>query len=177
MTRQPTGFTLLELLVAMTVTGMALLIAHALFSAIERTGARMKEEHQAEEQADVGRTWLEEVFRWTEIGRPGDGSFDGDSETVTFTTYMRTPAGWTERHRVTIGATAGRLVLSDGSRDTIELRHPVTGVGFDYLLEPGAQSRWVAAWHSPVSAPLGVRMRIADSAGVDTLLLRIGTRG
>jgi hypothetical protein len=161
----------------MTVTGMVLLIAHALFGAIEQASARMRADHEAREQEEGGRAWLEEVFRWAEIGRPEDGAFEGDSETVTFTTYMSTPAGWTERRRVTIEARGGRLVLSAGSRDTIELRHPVTGVGFDYLLEPGAQSRWVAAWHSPVSAPLGVRMRIADSAGVDTLLLRIGTRG
>ena len=60
-----------------------------------------------------------------------------------------------------------------------------TDLQFDYLLEPGAESRWVREWVSPVSAPVAVRMRIAKAgcgkrdAGcvVDTLLFLIKERG
>jgi hypothetical protein len=51
-------------------------------------------------------------------------------------------------------------------------------VTFEYLLEYGAQARWVQEWHSPASAPLAVRLRLqADSGAVDTLMLVIGPRG
>ena len=61
----------------------------------------------------------------------------------------------------------------------------VAELALDYLLEPGAESRWVREWVSPVSAPLAVRMRI-EKAGcgtrdarcvVDTLLFLIKERG
>ncbi|MDZ4863742.1 MAG: hypothetical protein SGJ01_09885, partial [Gemmatimonadota bacterium] len=63
----------------------------------------------------------------------------------------------------------------------IVLADSVVGVEFDYLLEPGAQTRWVQTWISPLSAPLGVRLRIARRANdvdwTDTLLVLIGERG
>ena len=51
-------------------------------------------------------------------------------------------------------------------------------VAFDYLLEPGADARWVRQWVSPVTAPLAVRIRVARAspAAVDTQLLLIKER-
>ena len=67
----------------------------------------------------------------------------------------------------------------------IALRDVVRDVEFDYLLEPGAESRWVREWVSPVSAPVAVRMRITKAENgkwetgnaVDTLLFLIKERG
>jgi hypothetical protein len=57
----------------------------------------------------------------------------------------------------------------------------VTELALDYLLEPGANTRWVRQWLSPLSAPLAVRLRIerrgGSSEGVDTLLCLIKERG
>lgn len=65
----------------------------------------------------------------------------------------------------------GRLWLADSVR----------AVGYDYLLTPGAESRWVGTWISPTSAPLAVRLRIqragCRAACTDTLLFLIGPRG
>jgi hypothetical protein len=63
----------------------------------------------------------------------------------------------------------------------------VTDVAFDYLLEPGENTKWVREWISPVSAPLAVRVRVTHlsdngqrttaHAVTDTLLLLIKERG
>ena len=79
---------------------------------------------------------------------------------------------------VELGVRGGRLVASTAT-DTVRLMRS-TGFAAEYLLEPGANARWMKGWQSPVSAPLAVRLRIAreDSSGlVDTLLLAIGPRG
>ena len=61
----------------------------------------------------------------------------------------------------------------------------VTDAGFDYLLEPGVESRWVREWVSPVSAPVAIRVRVTRGLGMgderrvvtDTLLFLIKERG
>ena len=76
-----------------------------------------------------------------------------------------------------------RATITPGT--PIALVDSVTNVQVDYRLEPGAESRWVREWVSPVSAPVAVRMRIeravhgAQDTGnvVDTLLFLIKERG
>ena len=61
-----------------------------------------------------------------------------------------------------------RLVLGDSVRS----------VGLDYLLEPGADAHWVMDWHSQVSAPLAVRVRLTHAGGAcDTMLYLVKPRG
>jgi hypothetical protein len=61
------------------------------------------------------------------------------------------------------------------------LREDVASLALDYLLEPGADTRWVRQWLSPVSAPVAVRLRLEivgpGKLSVDTLLFLIGERG
>jgi len=170
------GFTLIELLVAITVTATVLLLAHALFGAVE-LGARRAQEGYAEiESRATDIAWMAEVFRAVEIGRSGDGAFDGSASAVAFTGYTRTPAGWPERRRITLRAASGRLLMIAGP-DTLVRWQGVDRMSIDYLLEPGADARWVNEWHSPVSAPLAVRLRLLEGSRVDTLLFLIGARG
>jgi prepilin-type N-terminal cleavage/methylation domain-containing protein len=170
------GFTLIELLVAIAVTGTVLLLAHALFGAVELGARRVQESYADIESEATGIGWMAEVFRSVEIGRPGDGAFDGSANAVVFTGYLRMPAGWPERRRIGLRVASRRLLMSAGV-DTLVLRQGVDRVYFDYLLEPGADVRWVNEWHSPVSAPLAVRLRLRDGSRVDTLLFLIGARG
>ena len=71
----------------------------------------------------------------------------------------------------------GRLIARLATGESILLADSVTGVEFDYLLEPGAQATWVREWLSPVSAPLAARVRLSMPARVDTLLFVVGSRG
>jgi prepilin-type N-terminal cleavage/methylation domain-containing protein len=170
------GFTLIELLVAIAVTGVVLLLARALFGAVEAGALRTRNTYAEIESEATSISWMKEAFRSVEIGRPDDGAFDGSGNAMAFTGYLRTPVGWPERRRIALHAASGRLLMTAGS-DTIVLRQGVEGIYFDFLLEPGADARWVNEWHSPVSAPLAVRVRLRRGPGVDTMLFIIGARG
>ena len=86
--------------------------------------------------------------------------------------------GWFERRQVTLTAKQGQLRAAVTPGTPIALVDSVADLQLDYLLEPGAESRWVREWVSPVSAPVAVRMRIANAGGgVDTLLFPIKERG
>ena len=170
------GFTLIELLVAITITGMVLLLAHALFGAVADGAARIGRHHAEAEARAASLSWMHEILRSAEIGRPDDGGFEGATDSAAFTGYLRTPGGWPERRRITLKTESGSLLLLAGD-DTLPMQRGVRGVSFDYLLEPGAGSRWVNEWHSPVSVPLAIRLRLADSLRVDTMLFLVGTRG
>jgi prepilin-type N-terminal cleavage/methylation domain-containing protein len=170
------GFTLIELLVAIAVTGVVLLLARALFGAVEAGALRTRNTYAEIESEATSISWMKEAFRSVEIGRPDDGAFDGSGNAVAFTGYLRTPAGWPERRRIALQVASGRLLMTAGP-DARVLRESVERMYLDYLLEPGADVRWVNEWHSPVSAPLAVRLRLQLESSVDTMLFIIGTRG
>jgi len=131
------------------------------------------------------RRWLAATFLSLDVGTNGAGGFDGRPDHVAFSTWLLTPDGWFEPRQVTLSAEQRHLraVVTPGT--PIALMDSVTDLQVDYLLEPGAESRWVREWVSPVGAPVAVRMRVTrgrgegDERGVvtDTLLFLIKERG
>ena len=91
------------------------------------------------------------------------------------------PGGWFEQTPTHL-VQAGSHFLGTTGAESLQLADSVSDVAFDYLLDPGADTKWVREWISPVSAPLAVRVRIAgcgrrDVACVDTLLFLVKERG
>lgn len=89
------------------------------------------------------------------------------------------PEGWFAEEAVTLGIRTGALWADHGGGAAVRLADAVLGLECDYLLVPGADARWVRQWHSPLSAPLAVRLRLLrqDGLQVDTLLLLVRERG
>ncbi len=183
--RGPRGFTLIELLVALTIGALVVLVAHQLFAAVAERGRTLIVARTALDRAVNARRWLAATFLSLDVGTDGAGGFDGQPDHVAFSTWLLTPDGWFERRQVTLSAAQGRLGATVSPGTPIALMDSVTDLQLDYLLEPGAESRWVREWVSPVSAPVAARMRIAKAgcemrnAGcvVDTLLFLIKERG
>ncbi len=105
---------------------------------------------------------------------------------MAFWTWLLTPDGWFERRHVALERAGKRLVAIVTPDRSIALVDSVSDVQLDYLLEPGAESRWVREWVSAVSAPVAVRARLVrmgraqEDEGrvvVDTLLFLIKARG
>ena len=179
----PNGFTLVELMVAVVVVGILTVLTHQVFLAVADTSRRLERSLAALERRQNATRWLSSAFLSLEVGDSA-GSFEGHRSGVEFTTWVPVPQGWMRRCRV-------RLTLQDqafsaracGTR--LMLGDSVTEVAFDYLLEPGAESRWVNDWMSPVSAPLAVRIRTGRRADgraggrliADTVLFLIKGRG
>lgn len=164
---RPRGFTLIEVMVALTLSALVVLLAHRVFTGVVDGAERLGAARTALDREANGRRSLAETFGSLDVGTEGAGGFAGRPTQADFTTWVRVPEGWLERRRVVLRVEGGRFA---GWSD-------VSGVEFDYLLEPGATAAWVREWISPVSAPVAVRVRIARVGAVDTLLFVVGSRG
>ena len=179
------GFTLIEVVVALTIGALVVLVAHQLFEAVAERGRTLIAARTALDRAVNARRWLGATFLSLDVGTEGAGGFDGRPDHVVFSTWLLTPDGWFERGQVTLSAEQGQLRAAVTPGTSIALVDSVTDLELDYLLEPGAESRWVHEWVSPVSAPVAVRMRITKAGNgkwetanaVDTLLFLIKERG
>ncbi|MDH4131510.1 MAG: prepilin-type N-terminal cleavage/methylation domain-containing protein [Gemmatimonadota bacterium] len=179
-TVSPSGFTLIEVLVAILVTGLVALIGHQLVAGALLATREAAVTRTALDRERNAHRWLAAAFRTLEVGGEA-GPFEGAPDRVRFDAWLPRAEGWSERATITLGMGREAFIASASNADPLVLRDSVTAVAFDYLLEPGATTRWVRTWVSPVSAPLAVRLRISrPSLGgetVDTLLLLIGPRG
>ena len=185
MVRDRRGFTLAEVLVALTIGAVVVLLAHQLFAGVAERGRTLTLARTALDRTANAHRWLEATFLSLDVGTEGASGFDGRPDHVAFTTWLLTPDGWFERRVVSLARQDDRLVATVTPGQAIALSDSITDVGFDYLLEPGEESRWVREWVSPVSAPVAVRMRVTRGRGrgdggrvvTDTLLFLIKERG
>ena len=172
-------------MVALAIGAAVLLVAHELFAGVADRGRTLIAARTALDRAVNARRWLAATFLSLDVGTDGAGGFDGRPDHAAFSTWLLTPNGWFERRQVTLSAEQGYLRAAVIPGTAIALADSVTDLQLDYLLEPGAESRWVREWVSPVSAPVAVRMRVTNAgcgmrdAGcvVDTLLFLIKERG
>ncbi len=183
--RDQWGFTLIEVLVALTIAAVVVLLAHQVFAAVAADGrALIVARATLDRQSNAGR-WLAATFLSLDVGTDSAGGFDGRADRVDFAAWERTADGWFERRRITLRMEDNRLVATVSPGDPLALIDSVGAVAFDYLLEPGLDARWVREWVSPVSAPVAIRLRVARGSGkreegrvvTDTLLLLIKERG
>ena len=175
--RRRGGFTLVEMLVALAIAGTVALLANRIFGVVTDGVRQIREARSALDRDANARRWLAAAFLSLEVGQEGTIPFEGAREGVAFSARLRTERGWYERRAVRLFVTAGDLVAEAGASGRVTLGTGVSGVAFDYLLEPGADTRWASAWTSPVSAPLAVRLRIERAGAVDTALYLVKERG
>ena len=169
------GFTLIEVLVAITIATVVIVAAHRIFTGVA-DGARGIEVARTDlDRMANSRRWLKATFLSLEP------PFEGRANRASFTSWQLGSGGWFEPTQTVLQQTGSALI---GSADAEEIRlgEGVSDVAFDYLLEPGADTKWVREWISPVSAPLAIRLRIAgcgkrDAACADTLLFLVRERG
>jgi prepilin-type N-terminal cleavage/methylation domain-containing protein len=174
MTRARSGFTLIEVLVSLTIASLVLLLVDQLFAAVTECTRRLETARARQDTERLATRWLEAALLSLEAGGPA-GPFEGHPNQMRFTTWLSQPGGWMERRAVELSVRDSSLVAT-GS-EPVALQGDVRNVEFDYLLEPGAESQWAREWVSPVSAPLAVRLRLTRSDRVDTLVLLIKGRG
>jgi type II secretory pathway pseudopilin PulG len=173
------GFTLVEMLTALVLTGMVALLAHQLLSVCVASVRQLDEARRAEDLEQNAARWLGSAFLSLDVG--GQGGFEGLQNRVTFTAWLLRPEGWMRPARITLAANRGRLEVTGLPEGGLVLADSVSRLDLDYLLEPGGDVRWVRVWISPLSAPVALRLRIDrrmdQSAWTDTLLLLIKERG
>jgi len=178
------GFTLIEVMVALTLGALVVLLAHRIFTGVTDGSVRLAEARAALDREASARRLLAAVVGSIDIGRAGAGDFRGEPHGATFSTWYQSPAGWLEPRRVTLALGGDAVVLHGLADEPVRLADSVTSLDLDYLLDYGAGEAWVRTWSSTVSAPVAVRVRTTKTGNgkgergkVDTLLLIVGTRG
>jgi prepilin-type N-terminal cleavage/methylation domain-containing protein len=174
------GFTLIEVLVALTLGALVVLLAHRVFASVVDGVARLDAARLVLDRSANARRWLTEAFGSLQAGVDSAGPFEGRATKVAFAAWQRRPTGGLTRERILLDQVGSQFLAHASSQGRLVLSDSVATVVFDYLLEPGAQTTWAREWLSPVSAPLAVRVRITY-LGVperaDTLLVLVGGRG
>lgn len=191
--RAERGFTLIEVLVALSAGGLLVLLAHQAFGAATDFALALNRRGTRRDEVMETRRYLAAALGSVDAAAPGSRGFHGTPTRIELATW--TDGGLRNVELVVAGgrllAVSERDAARDAARDTApettretarDTMRLMRALAFraDYLLAYGADAPWVQEWQSPVSAPLAVRLRIAhgDSSGVvDTLLLTIGPRG
>ena len=170
------GFTLLEVMVAITISAVLLLGARAL---VEQVGASA--ESISGTAAEVDREANAERLLRALVGRaeqPREGhEFAGTPLGARFRTWCDVPAGWQERCSVSLGVLraggSSVLALELPGGEIVPVRRGFAEGRILYLRDAADGGTWLREWSSSVAAPvaLGVEM---DG---DTVILRLGERG
>jgi prepilin-type N-terminal cleavage/methylation domain-containing protein len=176
------GFTLVEVLVSLVLAGMIALVAHGIFSAAVHGASEVRAARTSLDHKHEAHRLLSAMFLSVDVGTVQESPFYGSGDRVSFSAWLQTPDGWFERTRIEISSDQQRVVAIVPRGDPIVLYDSIAAVEFGYLLQLGADSRWVREWMSQVSAPLAVRMRLVREHGrgrvvSDTMVYLIKARG
>ncbi len=171
------GFTLIEVVVALALAGLVTMLAERLYGGLLDGMGRAGEARERLDRWANGRRLLVQLVGSVEVGMVPGSSFDGRPQSLVATTWCPDRRGWLEPRRASIGVQRGTVTVTGVADVGVVIADRVASLGFDYLTTVGAESRWVRAFVSGVSAPLAVRVRIAYRSSADTLILIVGSRG
>jgi prepilin-type N-terminal cleavage/methylation domain-containing protein len=168
------GFTLIEVVVALAVSGMAVAAAAALLDSL---GTRAKAIERAAADVDSNANaerLLRQLVANITGSRDSNPSFEGDAEAAHFRSWCETPQGWLdncsaqlrfERHR---DGTTLRLLLVGADSDAIDLDRVFENGRLRYLVNAESQGTWTDRWTRP-----GLPEAVAVILDADTLLLPV----
>lgn len=178
MKRRVSGFTLVETMVAMVITGLIAATVGRIAHAVILSDQRLRLSRVEWDGRWAAYRWLHEAFVGLEVGTDSLSSFQGWADSVRFSANMRSASGEVVLSRPNLVVRGQSLVAEVGSGLPDTLVRGVSRVAFGYLQSPGARAEWLIGWHSPATAPIAVRLILwGVSGGADTLLLPIGRRG
>ncbi len=173
--RRSAGFTLIEVLVALTLAAFVVLAAHRIFASVMEGVGRLGEERVALDREANARELLSSLVGSLDVDQLD--AFRGEPDQVAFPTWVTDSLGRSARRRAVIRAEGGAMILTGVYAEPVVLADSVSTLALDYLLEMGARQRFLRRWYSEASAPAALRFRITRGARTDTLLLLAGWRG
>ena len=169
------GFTLIEVIVALTLAGFVVLATHRLLAGVVDGAERLSVARRALDREANARGLLAALVSSADVDQRNP--FQGQPHQLAFTTWCADSLGRAVRRRVQVRLEAGALQLHGLYAEPVRLADSVTTVALEYLLQLGADERFVREWYSGASAPAAVRLRLTQGATTDTLLLVLGWRG
>ena len=180
MTSRQRGFTIVEVMVALTLGAMVVLLAHALFGLVATTSNQLRSSDQQQDREWSSRVWLTDTFLSVEVGG-SEGNFIGSPDSLQFAAWTQQPGGWLGVERITVRLRGTSIIASGHLSGDHGVAENVVGLACDYLSERGQQAHWVQSWASPVIAPQALRLRVSrnvqGTVSTDTTVFLVGERG
>jgi prepilin-type N-terminal cleavage/methylation domain-containing protein len=176
------GFTLVEVLVALTVGAVIVLGARLMLEAVGDGTQRVTRQAQRTDRDANAERVLRAVVAALEVSEAEGRTFGGDEREARFTSWCDTPGGWKELCTVTLairvddarnGAGAGALVLTLSGGAPLSIRAGFTYGELRYLADARDAGEWFTSWDAGISMPIAIGA-IVDR---DTLIFKIGVRG
>jgi prepilin-type N-terminal cleavage/methylation domain-containing protein len=171
------GFTLIEVVVAISITALLLVGARAVFEQLGDHAEAVVAAASAGDREANGQTLVRALVGRVETSPEPERRFDGTADGARFSTWCDTAGGWLERCTATLGfvtvADTAVLAVRQGDAEPVALRRGFRDGRLVYLRSAAEGGSWVRNWSSAVSAPLAVGVVIDG----DTAIVVIGERG
>jgi prepilin-type N-terminal cleavage/methylation domain-containing protein len=175
------GFTLVEVMVALVLAGIAVSTAVGVFASTGDTVRRLGQESRAWTHRGNARVWLSDALASAEVDATGGIIFDGDRESVRFRGWQWSPKGWVEPADIEVSFVGGRLRATNGSGAPLVLSDSIEGIALSYLPTWGEDTEWLPRWRSDSGLPAAVRLivwsRARDLPRSDTSIVLVGVGG
>lgn len=176
------GFTLIEILVAMTVAAVVLLGADVVYEQLAAGSHAFAIAARAEDTSRNADLLVRQLVREVDVSPRDAGvparTFGGDSLSAHFTSWCTRPGGWKAGCEVLLKVVrdtpaAGAVAAITSTGDTARIRTRAPAVALRYLLDARNGGTWLVSWGQGPNVP----QAIGIIAGEDTTVLRVGGRG
>ncbi|MEM7417907.1 MAG: prepilin-type N-terminal cleavage/methylation domain-containing protein [Gemmatimonadota bacterium] len=170
MRRPRRGFSLIEVMVALTISGLAISIVAGLLAAtVDAVDVTVRSADEHGEDALL-RAWLNGVLRSASVDVDPARSFYGDATSMRVHARSLSPRGWPEDGVVDVDVEGGRLFVSIGSH-RMPVLDSLDHAVFDYRIRSNQGDDWLVRWESYTELPLAVRLRYTRDGVHDTLVV------
>jgi prepilin-type N-terminal cleavage/methylation domain-containing protein len=176
MTRTPhRGFTLMEVIVALTIAALLVVGARGLLEAIGGQAQAVLRFATAADRRLNARTELRRLVADLEPMRDSLPSMEGDGDSTAFRSRCVSEHGWTEpcdvMLRVEAGTQGRRVTLTAQDRRAV-IGDSLSAAAIRYLTSAIAGGRWIESWQGTIGIPVGLGIIMNG----DTLFMPIGDR-
>jgi prepilin-type N-terminal cleavage/methylation domain-containing protein len=172
--RRP-GVTLLELLIALSISGLAILGGVLLLDQLNDSAARIVAERVADAGAGNGDRLLRRLLADARSSTDSAQRFVGDEHNAAYLTRCDVPSGWSESCRARLMIDSVRdssvVVAETSNADHFVVRRIAGAATLRYLDLTARDSAWVRRWAASISLPSA----IAVVAGNDTTVFALGS--
>lgn len=166
------GFTLVELLLSLALSGVVLLVARAVLSTLQDGEARISAAAFAADAFANSDRLLRDLL--ANAASTSVGPFVGSATAVSFTSQCPIAGGWTAPCRVRLtlatGRPTGNLQLSIDNQQPLDLVFDARATSLIYQERDERAATWSSAWDKQLFAPNALGMLSRH----DTLFFAVG---
>jgi prepilin-type N-terminal cleavage/methylation domain-containing protein len=171
------GFSLVELLVALTLAALGVTIAASIYLHASDVVGRISAASIDREERALAMAWLTQALNGAAVTADPAAPFRGSETEMRFRSVLWVPEGWQSATDVTVSMDDDELRLEVGSGRDVVLLDSLRAVAFDYAGALGGANLWLRSWDSFAAPPLALRLRLTSDHGVvDTMLIYVGER-